>query len=360
MKCASCGLPLSPTRTHCPRCGTARNGEPGKYNEQSFDQAEVPQLAFPSQQGGNGFPGAQINAEALQPQWRPLSPAAAWGNQNAQATPFIQQPFPVYQPAGSEMPLPTQFPNQAGQLRLPDVGGDLQAEPTAGLKPASQSRPGNMVLPQLNSGAFPQFPQPPRKSAHATGGRPQRLNLTIAGLCVLTGGLILTFVYIISLSLPPSTTGNPPGQVAIATATTGGLSPAAQGSTTTSQPTPTVTPTMSLPGQPYIDTAQTASRVNTYTAQPIQLANNFKVKQQIFVTFMLHPKIGGGAVCLLWYLNQKEFSQYAFAVDATPQLAYSYAYAGNPGPGSVEIYWASTTACPDKALAQVVNFTVNP
>ena len=74
---------------------------------------------------------------------------------------------------------------------------------------------------------------------------------------------------------------------------------------------------------------------------------------------MLHPPTSG-AVCLVWYINQKQFSQFPFTVDAIPQHAFSYAYANTPGQGFVNIYWASSTACTDKLLAQTVPFTVNP
>jgi hypothetical protein len=119
-----------------------------------------------------------------------------------------------------------------------------------------------------------------------------------------------------------------------------------------------VTPTPAFPGQQYIDNAQVAGSVNTKTAQPIQLATTFKVSQQIFVTFAVHPGGRNGAVCLLWYLNSHQFTHYEFLANGNATPAYSYAYPGSAGAGYVEIYWASTTACADKVLAQHVNFTV--
>ncbi len=330
MRCANCGLPLSPVRTHCPGCGAANSGRSGKQNEHATNQGEVPQYAFPSPQNGNGFPTIQTNGNAQMPYI-----GAPQGQQ-------------VRQPTGREMPPPAPFAGagQPGQLWLPGGSSNRQA---SDWRPASQ--------PRLENTAW----APPKKSKQANGKGSARLNFTIAGLCVLTGGLILIFVYIISFSLPPTAANNQ--QVAVATATAQGFSPTSQGvatnATATTTTTPAVTPTVGLPGQQYIDTVRMASAVNTTTAQPTQVTNSFRVRQPIFVTFMLHPQTTGGAVCLLWYLNQKPFSHYAFSVGITTQSAYSYAYAGSPGPGSVEIYWASTTACTDKALAQVVNFTVN-
>jgi hypothetical protein len=259
------------------------------------------------------------------------------------------------QPMGREMPPSAPFADagQPGQLWLPGGSPNRQA---SDWRPTSQ--------PRLENTAWAAG-KPPKKLKQANGKSSARLNFTIAGLCVLTGGLILIFVYIISFSLPPTATSSQ--QIAAATTTAQGFSPTSQGAATnatatltTTTTTPAVTPTLSLPGQHFVDTVRMASAVNTTTAQPTQVTNKFKIRQPIFVTFMLHPQYTGGAVCLLWYLNQKPFSHYAFAVDTTTQSAYSYAYAGSPGSGSVEIYWASTTACTDKALAQVVNFTVSP
>jgi hypothetical protein len=335
MRCANCGLPLSPARTQCPGCGAANSEKPGKQNEHAANQGEVPQYAFPLPQNGNGFPTTPTNGNA---QWPYIG------------TPEGQQ---ARQPTGREMPQPAPFPDagQPGQLWLP--GGSPNRQ-TSDWRPTLQ--------PGLENTA------PPQKLKRANGKSSARLNFTIAGLCVLTGGLILIFVYIISFSLPPTAASSQ--QAAVATATARSVSPTSQGVATnatatmtapmTLTATPVVTPTVGLPGQHYVDTVRMASAVNTTTAQPTQSTNRFKVKQPIFVTFMLHPQNTGGAVCLLWYLNQKPFSHYAFAVDITTQSAYSYAYAGSPGSGSVEIYWASTTACTDKALAQVVNFTVSP
>ncbi len=338
MRCANCGLPLSPARTHCPGCGAANPGKPGQQNEYAANQGEVPQYAFPSPQNGNGFPTMPVNGNAQMPY--------------SGAPPESQQ---ARQPMSREMPPPAPFADagQPGQLWLP--GGSPNRQ-TPDWRPTSQ--------PRLENTAW----APPKKQKQVNGKGSARLNFTIAGLCVLTGGLILIFVYIISFSLPPTAASSQ--QVAVATATAQGFSPTSQGvatnatatmaAPTTLTATPGVTPTVGLPGQQYIDTVRMASAVNTTTAQPTQVTNRFKVKQPIFVTFMLHPQTTGGAVCLLWYLNQKPFSHYAFSVDITTQSAYSYAYAGSPGSGSVEIYWASTTACTDKALAQVVNFTVSP
>ena len=101
-----------------------------------------------------------------------------------------------------------------------------------------------------------------------------------------------------------------------------------------------------------------ASTINFNTAQPIQTTTTFKVKQRIYVTFAIHPNGKSGAICLYWYLNNHAVTEFPFPVTAAASAAYSYAIYGGRGNGYVEIYWASTTACSDRMLAQHVPFTV--
>src|SRR6266496_3400096 len=99
MRCASCGLPLSPKRTHCPKCGAASAGEPGRQNENATSQGEVPQYAFPPP--WNGSLTSQVNGKAQMPY------AGAWEIQ--QQAPSVRQA--VYQPMGDEMPPSGPFPD---------------------------------------------------------------------------------------------------------------------------------------------------------------------------------------------------------------------------------------------------------
>jgi len=179
-----------------------------------------------------------------------------------------------------------------------------------------------------------------------------KLGFTVAGLCVLIGGLILIFVYFIAIGVP--------GGSSINTATTNNTS---NGSTLTKAPTTTVVlspvaTATTYPGQQYIDNAQMASALDTTTKQPTQLSTTFKTNQKIYVIFQLHPPGHGGAVCLLWYLNGKQVTQFSFLASAYSKLSYAYSIYGEGGAGYVEIYWASTTQCTDQVLAQHVDFTV--
>ena len=179
--------------------------------------------------------------------------------------------------------------------------------------------------------------------------RKQNLGFLVAGLCVMTGGLILFFVYFMALGAPGNSNESSMVKTTVAANAlpTRGPSPASS---------PTATP---FPGQKYIDHAQLASSIDPASHQPIQLATTFKTNQDIYVTFQVHTGGQSGAVCLLWYANNKMFTQpYALPVYPNEQTAYSYATYIGTGSGYVELYWASTTQCTDKVLAQRVNFTV--
>jgi hypothetical protein len=184
--------------------------------------------------------------------------------------------------------------------------------------------------------------------------RAGNLGFIVAGLCVISGGLILIFVYFMAAGLPASSITS---ASTLATATTN----MHVSSPTAAAPSPTVvvSPTAGIyPGQQYIDNPQVANQVDIKTAQPLQTATTFKVNQKIYVTFGIHPNGKNGAVCLYWYLNTTNVTFYAFAVTTSASAGYSYAVYGGTGPAYVEIYWASTVSCSDRTLAQHVNFTV--
>ncbi len=181
-----------------------------------------------------------------------------------------------------------------------------------------------------------------------------RLGFSIAALCVITGGLLLVFVYFIGMS---GSGGNPNSSTGSSNASSTLISPTSvsPSPSPTDAPSPTAT---SFPAQQYIDNAQMASAIDAKTEQPTQLSTTFKVNSKIYVTFQLHPPGHSGAVCLLWYLNDKQVTSYQFAVGQNNSNSYSYAIYGSAGPGAVEVYWASSTSCSDEQLAQRLNFRV--
>jgi predicted RNA-binding Zn-ribbon protein involved in translation (DUF1610 family) len=391
MRCASCGFPLSPARKSCPRCGTAVAGKA----EKSKNAVDVMQS---SPQDGFGFQGGQADQEKPQAQWNQTS-SATW-DPDGVAEPLWDQAFsgnwspdgptdarpavmPLYQTA--EEAYGQQSFNNANAAtladQLPFPGNELPpvaiigtAEPEAqqpfGLPGAVMAPLPNTPLP--TSGWTPDAPlhaSTPsigsNSPSHIVKGHDSFLaskltpsfGFTISGAFILTGTLLLIFVFLMSLSLSPSSSISS-SQVAQHTPTTMMSTQNTPAATGTVTPVPTISPTVdATSAKQVINNAQTASTINTATATAIQVTTRFKVHQQIYVTFAVHTTQSGMA-CLLWFLNEKQFDQYAFAVNSVSTSAYSFTTASTPGSGYVQIYWATKPDCSDKVLAQQVNFTV--
>lgn len=293
MRCTSCGLPLSPSNTslNCPRCHSA-----------------------------------------VVPGGKPVAVYSAF-------PPVEQTPLPqagqMWQSDPTPPPLPTPEPMEAAVRG--NNASDRREGHSASTLPGRQAKMYSKPTPVMQ--------------VHTRGT--SNAGLIVAGLCVITGGLILVFVYFMALGLPAASTT---GADTVTPTTSSNTLPSA-----TAAPSVTVMPSTTVgtfPGQQYIDNAQMASLINTNTAQPLQTASRFKVNQKIYVTFTIHPNGKSGAVCLIWYLNSRVVTQYPFAVATTANAGYSYAVYGGTGNAYVDIYWASSTICSDKILAQQVNFTV--
>src|ERR1700730_9921804 len=99
MRCSTCGLPLSPARTSCPRCGTAiakgSEGQSANYN--------IP--------AGRGFTdsGMQAGVQPPQQQWGQQAAPVPWNVPGAQGAPFAQPMTPPQQPGPNvaQVPFPT-------------------------------------------------------------------------------------------------------------------------------------------------------------------------------------------------------------------------------------------------------------
>lgn len=146
MRCISCGLPLSPSRTttNCPRCGTPISPVQQQYQQANWENAGVVEAG-----AGTPLPNYQ------------------WA-QNVQAS-----------PANTPLPQTSQQASQSGQIWLQG--------------PASQ----------------PGFsPGPPRQVTPPRNSHNTKLGFVVAGLCVLAGGLILIFVYFLAIGLPGSNSNN--------------------------------------------------------------------------------------------------------------------------------------------------------
>lgn len=327
MRCTHCGLPLSPANTSgtCPRCHAVVT--PGSGQTPAVQATSSP-YTYEQQWGMDASAGAEAGMGQRQQhsgvQYLP------WPGDTPSPAPMFPQPF---QPVQSTPP--------SGQIWQPEQRAMYAPSPVQTATPTPPTSDWMSPSPS------PRIPTRPLKNRR--GGR---LGFTLAGLCVFSGALILVFVYIVAMGLPASSTYT-------STAT-----PAAVHRVATRQPTvvpsPTVapSPTPSFPGLQYISNGQMASNVDQNSARPLQLATTFRSGQPVYITFNLHPGGQSGAVCLLWYLNKKFSSHFEFSVGAINTTAYSYTYYHSIGPASVELYWASSTACTDKLLAQRLNFTI--
>ncbi|HEY4035079.1 MAG TPA: hypothetical protein VGL94_14050 [Ktedonobacteraceae bacterium] len=354
MRCSNCGLPLSPSRTTCPRCGTTYNGTPRKgWSEQDtlLPQAGTFAPGNMPPAGPNGQPG-HVEAEVPYAQWNAYpaptfheAPAGYSGQTPTQTgqelSPASDKDHAFFDPSPTvkKQSMPHQVPQYSEQYRLP----------TTPPQTISQSPGWEPTAAPLHP--FPQAtynPGTPQRSQ-----RTMRIGFSAAGICLIVGALILTFVSILAQPLLSSNTGSPQA------------TPPSPRSTlpATIAPSPTVatpTPAGVFPGAQYITNAHMATAIDQTTGQATQYATNFTTNQRIYVTFSLNTGSQGGAVCLMWYMNTQYISQYEFAVEKN-QLDNSYSYnsMSNAGTGYVEIYWATTATCTDKLLAAHVTFTVS-
>jgi hypothetical protein len=219
--------------------------------------------------------------------------------------------------------------------------------------PSQLPQSGQIWLPgSVSQTGFP--PGPPPQVTPPHGSHNIKLGFIVAGLCIFSGGLILIFVYFLAIGLTGSNSANSASTTSTPNVPTS-LSTATIAPTATAIPSQTATV---FPGQQYIDNAQMSTSIDSNTLQPTQLTTTFKTGQKIFVSFQVHPSGNTGAVCLIWYLNSKQITNFSLPVSPTSKSSYAYSIYGGAGTSYVEIYWASTTQCTDQVLAQHINFIV--
>ncbi|WP_069804279.1 hypothetical protein [Thermogemmatispora onikobensis] len=282
------------------------------------------------------------------------------GSAGMAPTSVEQMPFPSWPQSG-----PASQPTS-----LPPGGGDWNdvdpASPTTVFQPQLVQQPPQAQQPLWLAGAPPQQAAPPQEFSPATPAtagaafaapayRPGhvRLGFFASAACLVTAAIILLFVWFMATNMVVNSNGSSASLQNAVTATASHNGLATPQTSATASPSATA-----LPGQSYIDQPQLASAVNAQTGQPTQVTTTFKTNQAIYVTFGLHPHGQAGAVCVYWYLNGNSVTNFAFPVRPYSQTGYSYAIYGQPGTGSVDLYWASTTQCTDRVLAQHVTFTV--
>ncbi|MBO0777627.1 MAG: hypothetical protein J2P37_02255 [Ktedonobacteraceae bacterium] len=249
-------------------------------------------------------------------------------------------------------------------------GSFVQAPPASGSGPGPFQQV-NTPMPMRSGGLPPARPMAPG-AGFQQGGRPfvtppgrphnqqdPRRGLTVAGLCLGAGFLVLLLVFFMAQGLHIGNNGPQTSNVQGGNNTQGSTS--SQTATPTDDPTATVevSPTATqtqYPGQQYIFNAKTSRSVNG--GQPVDPTTTFKAGQRIYVTFSIHSE-KPGAYCLLWFLNSQRVSHYENPVKGAGSTSgYSWAVIQGSGPAYVEVYWASSVACTDKVLAQHVDFTI--
>jgi hypothetical protein len=361
MRCSQCGLPLSPTRSssNCPRCGAP-------VSANTADQAKVESTPLQT----NAFaPGSPYQFSPVNPftnvnQSNPAVPTMAnnmyvpptpnWNDVNNFQNPG-SPPTPFSPAQSPQMP----FPPSENRQNMFSSGPEQQVNMQPATFPMADSSPlppsyATNTMQNRQGQPFPRNPYP------ATRGRSKttRIGFTVAGLCILAGGFLLTFVYFIGQGLLPDG-----GAATTANTTQPSITAVAH-----SQPTPTIVPTPTttavtqtptLPGQNLLDTSVLGTGVNPQTGQIVQQSTSFQVNQKIYVVLSLHPGGNIHTVCLNWYLNDQSVNTFSFEVNpASNYNYYSYASIGTAGNGRVEISLASTTSCVDATMAQKLSFTV--
>jgi hypothetical protein len=296
MRCSQCGLPLSPTRNSCPRCGTPISANlpnqakvEGPLAQMPFAPQQVPQVPFTSAESWQGLPPSETMQQA-----------------NMQAA------FSIPSPSSSPTSYPTNnFPNRS--------------EPPFAHKPDSSTRDSSKTT---------------------------RIGLTAAGLCIMVGSLLLILVYLVGQGVLPggeTTTLSVDQQTSTARAT--------QAASVTQAPTSTIpplTPTPTWPGQNLLNSSVLSNDFNNP-----QSLTDFKVNQKIYAVLSLRAGSTTHTVCLNWYLNNQLVNAYSSEVNPASNYKYYYwATMQTPGSGYVGVSLASTMSCSNAVLAQKLNFTV--
>lgn len=339
MRCSRCAMPLSPTRTSCPRCGTVAATMPDRHKGPASTNYNPLKSTFFARV--SSFGRTPVDDAPAQQAWEQHT-------RNGQETPFTA-------------PVPPTTPSAPQNHKEQEVSAGTNGQPfvvneQAFSAPTQQQEvqtPSTVQEPQ----AFSSSPPLPRPSNRSTS-----IGFGLAGLCIFVACLLLLFVYFMEKTLPQPTSSSSSRLVRAPSSLAAQNTPIIDLSPTATVPTAsTASPTPTYPGQQYISNAHTASAVNVLTAQPTVPTTTFRVGQKIYITFDVHPSGHLGAICLLWFINGTQFNSYPFALRTTSATsAYSYAATGFVGSGYIEIYWENAPSCtdPNKLLGDHADFTV--
>lgn len=348
MKCAECGLPLSPSRTNCPRCGAPAGKASGKIRLTRDTAAPTPPHV--------NLPAGIDTLDRTPPVWPTLTPPVLPPNDPAteqEAFPEADSGFPLSTAAFA----PSQHATDAAPAQNQPYGSNMPPAPAPYVPTTPPAAPERYQTPTPHS-----KPTVTPDRGSVTRQPKTRLGFTVAAMCFTAGIIIMIFVFIMAQSLAPNNQQS--STAAASKPQTANVQTTPIPPTPTSlQATPTVTPT--LTGSQYINNVNLASSVDTTTGQPLQTTTEFHSTQSIYVTMSIQQAAYSGFVCLDWSVNNQP---YPYASPAAPtganyltqSNAYFYYHPGVVGNGSVKVSWASTNACTDKVLIQTLTFTVIP
>lgn len=307
MQCRTCGANLPPQASVCPNCGNA-----------------VPYNMSPSNSGPYE-PTVQAT-----PYQSPQTPPTSYG-----------APPPPPQYGGSSNPqyppiqTPQQYPYQA---------------------PPSPYQPG-------------QWQQPP-------SGSPPNKNRTGLIVGIIIGLVVLACIGSSVLAAPTlfnsnkTNTGTTPSATSPATTVAQATATSAPTEVPTAAPTPTTAPQQGGSGAQVspdaaaiITGTQTAKKVDTTTAGPIDPTTTFKPFETVYVTFTLdsdaHDFVQNpGFAEVKFYAGSSFIGKKNIEVNRAAPGGYFTAVYYTETPGSAELYWCTKSSCDDEKLAQIAKFTI--
>jgi hypothetical protein len=386
MRCLQCGMPLSPKRSQCPRCGADIPGRIDATASPAKRENQQQPFFAPAQQPFSALTQQPFPEPDQQPFPAPIQQEPfPWPNSNmnigngwdgANNAPAPQAPFPVPQapfpiPQEPLPPIPQQEPFPWPDTSTGNGWDDANNAPMPGQEPYAEAAapylgneqayfPQNIGHEQnsaWNSSEQGFYQQSGRMNSSPLSNSPKGFNLfaprvgfSVASTCIAAGTMILLLVFALTKTLPPTTPTQTPGTAHTSIAPTPTTEP-------TIAPSPTPSPTTG--DQQYFSEAQLGSEINNSTAQIVTQSTTFQLHQRIYVTFLVHTGNQIGAACLLWHWGNNSQTEFQFQLLASSGSAYSYMPAEAAGTGKVEIYYASTTACSDEILAQTVDFNIS-
>ena len=106
------------------------------------------------------------------------------------------------------------------------------------------------------------------------------------------------------------------------------------------------------PESQIINSAATASQIDSTTAQPRVPANQFRVGDTIFLTYSVHPK-SPGIVTARWFTNNNYYQISTSTSIKDASNGYFPIQYLQPAEGKVELYW-------NGQLAVTLFFVVEP